>query len=158
MALLPSYSRKGAAKNDHARALSQASYEKYFAEQEKIAKRVEMAAGQFAEERFIPKIASQLKKRNDEVLRALGIVVAYELVSKLPRNVMCIYFEEFMSRNPQITNDLYRSSCIWQATFNDRCLTIVCPYRSILTISMMDQYGGIWEKPIEKYKDLIKKF
>ena len=57
---------------------SQASYEKYLAEQERIAKRVEMTAGQFAEKRFIPKIAPQMKKRNDELLRALGVVVADE--------------------------------------------------------------------------------
>ena len=57
---------------------SQASYEKYLAEQEKIAKRVEMTAGQFAEKRFIPKIAPQIKKRNDELLRALGVVVVDE--------------------------------------------------------------------------------
>ena len=56
----------------------------------------------------------QLSKTRSKVGKIGGnaprVKVTDEQVSKLPRCGMGIDFEEFMSRNPQITNDLYRSS------------------------------------------------
>lgn len=54
---------------------SQASYEKFLDEQEKIAKNVKMTSDEFVKERFIPKIAPEIIKRNDDFLRANNVYV-----------------------------------------------------------------------------------
>lgn len=57
---------------------NQATYEKLISEQEKIAKRVKMTSAQFAEKRFIPKVAPLIQKRNDEFLEAMNVFVVDE--------------------------------------------------------------------------------
>ena len=50
-------------------------FEHLIDEQEKTAKRVNMTSEQFIEERFIPKVASLLKKRTEDFLQANNIYV-----------------------------------------------------------------------------------
>ena len=57
---------------------NQEAYEKLISEQEKIAKRVKMTTEQFAEKRFIPKVAPLIQKRNDEFLQAMAVFVLDE--------------------------------------------------------------------------------
>lgn len=57
---------------------NQANYERLIAEQEKIAKRVKMTTAQFAEKRFVPKVAPIIQKRNDEFLEAIDVFVVDE--------------------------------------------------------------------------------
>lgn len=54
---------------------NQTVYERLIAEQEKTAKRVNMTSEQFMEERFIPKVAPILKKRNDDFMEANNVYV-----------------------------------------------------------------------------------
>ena len=54
---------------------NQAVYDRLIAEQEKTAKRVKMTSEQFMEERFIPKVAPILKKRNENFLEANNVFV-----------------------------------------------------------------------------------
>ena len=54
---------------------TQAVYEQLIDEQEKTAKRVKMTSEQFMEERFIPKVAPLLKKRNDDFMKANNVYV-----------------------------------------------------------------------------------
>lgn len=54
---------------------NQAVYERLIAEQEKTAKRVKMTSEQFMEERFIPKVAHILKKRNEDFIEANNVFV-----------------------------------------------------------------------------------
>ena len=53
----------------------QAVYERLIAEQEKTAKRVKMTSEQFMEERFIPKVAPILNKRNKDFMTANHVYV-----------------------------------------------------------------------------------
>ena len=57
---------------------NQRAYEKFLAEQEKIAKRVKMTTEQFAEKRFVPKVAPLMQKRNNEFLESMNIFVVDE--------------------------------------------------------------------------------
>ena len=57
---------------------NQSAYEKFLSEQEKIAKRVKMTTEQFAEKRFIPKIAPLMQKRNNDFLESMNIFVVDE--------------------------------------------------------------------------------
>ena len=57
---------------------NQSAYEKFLSEQEKIAKRVKMTTEQFAEERFVPKVAPLMQKRNNEFLESMKIFVVDE--------------------------------------------------------------------------------
>lgn len=57
---------------------SQASYERFLDEQEKIAKNVKMTSEDFVKERFIPKFAPEIIKRNDDFLRANNVFVVDE--------------------------------------------------------------------------------
>lgn len=56
----------------------------------------------------------QLSKTRSKIGKIGGnaprVKVTDEQVSKLPRSGMGIDFEEFMSHNPQITNDIYKTS------------------------------------------------
>lgn len=54
---------------------NQATYEKLFDEQEKIAKRVKMTSEQFMEKRFIPKVAPILKKRTEDFMQTNNVYV-----------------------------------------------------------------------------------
>ncbi len=54
---------------------NQAVYERLIDEQEKTAKRVKLTSEQFIEERFIPKVAPMLKKRNEEFMAANNVYV-----------------------------------------------------------------------------------
>lgn len=54
---------------------NQAVYERLIAEQEKTAKRVKMTSEQFMEERFIPKVAPILKKRNKNFMAANNVYI-----------------------------------------------------------------------------------
>ena len=54
---------------------NQAVYERLIAEQEKTAKRVKMTSEEFMAERFIPKVAPILKKRNEDFMAANNIYV-----------------------------------------------------------------------------------
>ncbi len=54
---------------------NQAVYERLIDEQEKTAKRVKMTSEEFIEERFIPKVAPILKKRNEDFMEANNVYV-----------------------------------------------------------------------------------
>lgn len=57
---------------------NQAVYERLIDEQEKTAKRVKMTSDQFMEERFIPKVAPILNKRNADFMAANNVYVFNE--------------------------------------------------------------------------------
>lgn len=54
---------------------NQTVYERLIAEQEKTAKRVNMTSEQFMEERFIPKVATILEKRNENFMAANNVYI-----------------------------------------------------------------------------------